>query len=114
MDFTSKKCAPCEGGVEPLKRDKIDEYRKAISPEWENIEDKALKRLFKFPSFKQAIEFVNRVANLAEEEGHHPDITINYKKVTLKLTTHAIGGLSENDFIMAAKIEQSQSFYSQI
>ena len=118
MDFTTKKCVPCEGGEDPLKRDKIDEYRKAINPQWEIIdvdcnsrstriiEDKALRRVFKFPSFKEAIEFVNKVADLAEDEGHHPDFRINYKKVTLELTTHAIGGLSENDFVMAAKIEQ--------
>ena len=105
MDFTLKKCVPCEGGTQPLKRDKIDEYKKAINPEWEVIDDKSLKRRFRFPSFKSSIEFVNKVANLAEDEGHHPDITINYKKVTLELTTHAIDGLSENDFIMAAKLE---------
>ncbi len=109
MDLTTKKCVPCEGGTEPLEKDKIDEYKKAINPEWEVVEDKALKREFKFPDFKSAMEFVNKVANLAEEEGHHPDFKINYKNVTLELTTHAIGGLSENDFIMAAKIEQLRS-----
>ncbi len=105
MDFTKKKCIPCEGGVKPLNRSKINEYLPAINPAWEVIADQSLKRLFKFPSFKEAISFVNKVADLAEQEGHHPDITINYRKVTLELTTHAIGGLSENDFIMAAKIE---------
>lgn len=105
MNLSEKKCIPCEGGTEALKRDKIDEYKKAINPEWEVIDDKALKRRFKFPSFKKAIEFVNKVADLAESEDHHPDFKINYKNVTLTLTTHAIGGLSENDFIIAAKIE---------
>lgn len=75
-------------------------------PDWEVIDSKALKRKFKFPDFKSAIEFVNKVADLAEEESHHPDITINYNKVTLELSTHAIEGLSENDFILAAKIER--------
>lgn len=105
ISLVSKKCVPCEGGVEPLKKEKINEYMEAINPDWEVIDDKVLKRKFKFPTFKEAIAFVNKVANLAEEEGHHPDITINYNKVTLQLTTHAIGGLSENDFVMAAKIE---------
>ncbi len=105
MDFTNKKCVPCEGGVEPLKTDKINEYKKAINIEWEVVDETVLKRKFKFPSFKESIEFVNKVANLAESEGHHPDFKINYQNVTLNLTTHAIGGLSENDFIMAAKIE---------
>lgn len=106
MDLTSKKCVPCEGGTQPLKRDEIDHYLKVVNPKWEVIEEKSLKRRFKFGNFKQAMEFVSKVANLAEEEGHHPDITINYNRVTLELTTHSIGGLSENDFIIASKVEQ--------
>ena len=106
MDLTAKKCVPCEGGTAPLDRQKIDEYLPAINPSWEVVEDKSLKRKFKLPSFKEAINFVNKVADLAEEEGHHPDFKINYKNVTLELTTHSIGGLSENDFIMAAKINK--------
>ncbi len=106
MDFASKKCVPCEGGTKPLTKDKIEEYLPAINPLWEVIEDLKLKRKFKFADFKKAIEFVNKVADLAEEEGHHPDIKINYNKVTLELTTHAIGGLSENDFVIAAKVDQ--------
>lgn len=104
MDLTQKKCVPCEGGDEPLKRAKIEQYLPAVNSKWEVVDDKSLKRKFKFGNFKQAIEFVNKVANLAEQEGHHPDFTINYNRVTLELTTHAIGGLSENDFILAAKI----------
>lgn len=105
MDFASKKCVPCEGGTKPLTWDKIKEYLPAINPEWEVVDDLKLKRKFKFKNFKQSMVFVNKVAKLAETEGHHPDIKINYNKVTLELTTHAILGLSENDFIMAAKIE---------
>lgn len=104
-DLISQKCVPCEGGVDPLKADKIKEYSKAISSEWKVVDNKSIRRQFKFRDFKEAIAFVNKVANLAEEEGHHPDFTINYSKVTLDLSTHAIGGLSDNDFIMAAKIE---------
>src|SRR3989344_8695472 len=105
MDLTSKKCVPCEGGTKPLAKDKIEEYLPALDPQWEVIDNLKLKRRFKFKDFKQAMEFVNKVADLAESEGHHPDIRINYNKVTLELTTHAIGGLSENDFVIAAKNE---------
>lgn len=105
MDFASKKCEPCEGGTKPLTREKIEEYLPALNSEWEVVDNLRLKRKFRFKDFKQAMEFVNKVAYLAEEEGHHPDIKVNYNKVTLELTTHAIPGLSENDFIVAAKIE---------
>ncbi len=105
MDLSQKKCVPCEGGTVPLTKDKIDEYMKAVDPQWQVVDDKSIKRKYKFKDFKESMDFVVRVANLAESEGHHPDITINYNKVTLELTTHAIGGLSENDFIMAVKME---------
>lgn len=105
MDLVNKKCESCERGVDPLKKDQIDEYMKAVSPEWQVAENKSIKRKFKFKNFKEAIVFVNKVADLAESESHHPDITINYNKVTLELSTHSIGGLSANDFVLAAKIE---------
>lgn len=79
-------------------------------PDWKLSEDaKSVSRKLKFETFPEAIKFVNRVADLAEEESHHPDFLINYKRVTLTLTTHAIGGLSENDFILAAKINNLSS-----
>lgn len=99
-----KKCVPCEGGVLPFTPEQVSEYLARVSGEWEAVENKKITRRFKFKNFKQAMDFVNKVADVAEEEGHHPDITINYNRVTLELTTHTIGGLSENDFIMAAKI----------
>lgn len=85
MDFTSN-----------LKQLKLD---------WEVIEGKKIRYKFKFKDFRQALEFVNKVANIAEEENHHPDIKINYNKVTLELTTHSKGGLSEKDFILASRFE---------
>ena len=102
----TKKCIPCEGSAQPLQAQAIEEYRSELKLEWEVIDDKKISRLFKFKNFKEAMAFVNKVAQLAEEEGHHPDISISWNKVTLELTTHAIGGLSENDFILASKIEQ--------
>lgn len=106
MNLTEKKCVPCEGGTKPLQNNKINEYLKILDPDWQVIDYKSIKRKFKFTDFNSSIQFVNKLAKVAEAEGHHPDITINYNKVIIELTTHSIGGLSENDFIMAAKIEQ--------
>ena len=102
-NLAGKKCVPCEGGTPPLEHDKIQEYLKDVEG-WDVKDGKRLERTFKFKTFRESIDFVNQVANLAEQEGHHPDIIIRYKKVTFELSTHAIGGLSENDFIMAGKI----------
>lgn len=104
MSLQDKKCVPCEGGTPPLARERVEELLRE-TPGWEvNTEYKEIGRVFKFKNFKEAMVFVNRVAEVAESEGHHPDITINWNKVTLALSTHSIGGLSENDFILAAKI----------
>lgn len=102
--MAAKKCVPCEGGTPPLEAEKVQEYLKEVEG-WEVQENKLIGKIFKFKTFREAISFVNRVANLAEEEQHHPDIIIRYRKVTFELTTHAIKGLSENDFIMASKID---------
>lgn len=89
----------------PLKEEQIAELAKEISPEWKISENKKIFREFTFVNFRHAMDFVNKIAELAESEGHHPDIHISYNKVGIELMTHAIGGLSENDFILAAKIE---------
>lgn len=103
-DFTLKRCVPCEGGEDPLDEDKVKEYMKVLGEGWRVDEGyKKIKKEFKFKNFKEAMEFVNKVADLAEDEGHHPNIKIYYNRVILELTTHAIGGLSENDFIIATK-----------
>ena len=104
MNLTEKKCKPCEGGVLPLTEDQANELLKQI-PEW-TIKDGHVYRQFKFKDFKEAISFVNKVAEIAEQEQHHPNIKINYNKVSIELYTHAINGLSENDFIVAAKIDE--------
>lgn len=106
MDLTSKKCVPCEGGTPPLAEDKINEFLSQVDSAWELFDNKKIKRKLKFKDFVEAMAFVNKVADLAEEEGHHPDIHIYWNKVNLDLWTHAIGGLSDNDFIMAAKIDK--------
>lgn len=106
-DLTQKKCEPCEGGVPPLGPADEDQYLKQV-PEWQIDRDPPHRiwREFQFAGFPAAIAFVNEVADLAEAEGHHPTIHVFYDKVELELYTHAIGGLSENDFILAAKVDQ--------
>ncbi|OGK32424.1 4a-hydroxytetrahydrobiopterin dehydratase [Candidatus Roizmanbacteria bacterium RIFCSPHIGHO2_12_FULL_36_11] len=105
IKLTEKKCVPCEGGMPPMRLAEIKKYLPQLKNKWELSDSKKITYSFKFKTFKQAIVFVNRVAELAESENHHPNIYILYNKVKIILTTHAIGGLSENDFILAAKIE---------
>jgi 4a-hydroxytetrahydrobiopterin dehydratase len=109
-DLVDRKCVPCEGGMPPLGEADENKYLEQV-PQWRIIREDThrIERLFKFKNFKEAMIFVNNVVDLAEEEGHHPDIEISWNKVTFTLWTHAIGGLSENDFIMAAKIDRIAS-----
>lgn len=102
-----KKCVPCEGGTFPLAKQELPSFMDQVSG-WTLSEDYTeISKEYKFKDFIGAINFVNHVAEIAESEGHHPDVHINYNKVKLVLSTHAIGGLSENDFILAAKIDAS-------
>ena len=105
-ELTTMKCVPCRGGIPPLQPDKIEKMMNIVE-DWKlsSGPDRIVK-MYKFKDFKQAMAFVNKVANIAEQEGHHPDISISWNKVTLTLWTHAINGLHENDFIMAAKIDE--------
>ena len=108
-ELASKTCTPCRGGIPPLTSEGARGLQTG-TPDWELEEAQTrLRRSFRFESFPEAIGFVNRVAELAEQEGHHPDFEIHYREVSLTLYTHAIGGLHENDFIMAAKIDQLAS-----
>lgn len=107
MGLTKKKCRPCEVGTPKMKPEEALELQQQVK-DWGLLTINgihAIEKKFKFNDFAAAMGFVNKVAALAEEEGHHPDITINWNTVTLQLSTHAIKGLSENDFIMAAKID---------
>jgi 4a-hydroxytetrahydrobiopterin dehydratase len=104
MDLTSKPCVPCSEGTPPLSEERAKELSRDV-PGWTLAPgEPRLEREFTFPEFAPAIAFVHKVAQVAEKEGHHPDIHIHYNKVKLVLWTHSIGGLSENDFIVAAKI----------
>lgn len=105
-NFTQQHCVPCEGGIAPLTKADAKETMKHV-PGWALFSDgKSIARDFVFKDFKDAMVFVNKVAELAEGEGHHPDISIHWNKVRLELSTHAIAGLSTNDFILAAKVNQ--------
>lgn len=106
MNLKDKKCIPCEDKtVKPLTREEISPLLEQISG-WElDSEAKKISCARMFSDFKEAMKFVNSIADIAETEGHHPDISISYNQVVLTLWTHSIGGLSENDFILAAKID---------
>ena len=105
-DLTAKVCTPCQGGIPPLPADRAEQYL-AVTPGWQLRDDaKRIERTFKFDDFKGAWSFVDRVSDQAEQEGHHPDITFGWGYVTVSVFTHKIQGLHENDFILAAKINQ--------
>jgi 4a-hydroxytetrahydrobiopterin dehydratase len=105
--LVAKKCAPCEGGVPPSTPEEAREQLQKL-PGWRLTEDgQRIRKEWLAKNFMAAIDFFNRVAELAESEGHHPDLHLeSYRKVAIELWTHAIGGLSENDFILAAKIDR--------
>ena len=108
-DLLKKKCMPCEGGVLPFDTSEIHKYQKKVDG-WDITkgEDEIffLSKKFKFENFLKSQVFVNEVGKISEEEGHHPDISFGWGYAEIKVTTHAIKGLSENDFILAAKIDQ--------
>ena|SRR5487761_139791 len=104
--LAEKTCTPCRGGVPPLTREAADRLR-AQSPEWNLLDDAhRIERSFRFKNFQDALTFVERVGELAETEGHHPDISFGWGYATVSLRTKKIKGLHENDFIMAAKIDR--------
>lgn len=104
-DLASKMCVPCRGGVPPLKGQELAKLQKEV-PKWQVVDEHHLTREFTFPDFRTALDFVNRVGELAEEQGHHPNILLTWGRVELTLWTHKIDGLTESDFIMAAKIDK--------
>jgi 4a-hydroxytetrahydrobiopterin dehydratase len=105
-DLTRKHCAPCEGGIPPLARGQVDQLLAAL-PNWKLTDDgQRIRREWRVKNFTTVLDFFNRVGQLAEEEGHHPDLhLVSYRNAAIEIWTHAIGGLSDNDFILAAKIE---------
>jgi 4a-hydroxytetrahydrobiopterin dehydratase len=109
QDLTSKSCTPCRGGIPPLTSDEVESYHRD-TPEWMvHDENRRIERTFKFANFADAFAFVKRVAELAEAESHHPQISFGWGYTTVSLQTKKIKGLHENDFIMAAKLDQLAS-----
>lgn len=106
MDLTKKKCVPCEAGVPALTKEEAEKLIQQVTSWHLSGDAKHISKEFRFKNFLDAMAFVNKIADVAEEEGHHPDLSIGWGRVGVELSTHAINGLSENDFILAAKIDQ--------
>ncbi len=104
-NLAEKHCVPYRGGVQPFKGAELLPYAEQL-PEWKIIEEHHIARTFSFPDFKTGLDFVNQVGAVAEQEGHHPDLCLKWGKVAVEIYTHKIRGLTESDFVMAAKIDQ--------
>ncbi len=104
-DLASRTCVPCRGGVPALKGKELEELKRKL-PEWEVVNEHHLHKTFTFPDFVKALGFVNRVGELAEQQGHHPDIFLAWGKAEITIWTHKVDGLTESDFILGAKIDQ--------
>ena len=105
MGLAEKHCVPCRGGVPSLKGEELEKLRAQL-PGWQVVDEHHLAKLFTFPDFRSALDFVNRAGAVAEEEGHHPDLYLSWGKVEVRTWTHKIDGLTESDFILAAKIDR--------
>ena len=108
MDLSQKKCLPCEGGALPLTREEAERYLHEVKGWMLWPDGKTISKSFRFKDFKSAFAFAARIAECAEKEGHHPDLLVSWGRVEVELSTHSIGGLSENDFILAAKVDEIQ------
>ena len=105
-DLAEKECIPCKGGVSPLKGDSLNKLAVELGNGWKVVNEHHLDKEFKFKDFKETLDFTNRVGQLAEEQNHHPDIYLAWGKVRITIWTHKIDGLTESDFVMAAKIQK--------
>ena len=107
MELADKRCKPCEGGVQPLTREQCEEVLQGLDPAWSLSDDGlSISRSFEFPAYDRTLGFANAVAWIAIAEDHHPVLTIEYGRCHVSFTTHAINGLSDNDFICAAKVDR--------
>jgi 4a-hydroxytetrahydrobiopterin dehydratase len=104
--LSEQKCIPCSIGTPPMENEEIQKYKKELKEDWKVVDDHHLEKTLKFKNFKEALEFTNRVGEIAEKEGHHPDIFLAWGKVELTVMTHKIDGLSESDFVFAAKVDE--------
>lgn len=105
-DLARKACIPCRGGVPPLAGQELTDLQGALGGDWQVVNEHHLEKRFEFDDFRSALDFTNRVGELAEEQGHHPDICLSWGWVQTRIWTHKIDGLTESDFILAAKIDE--------
>lgn len=105
-DLADRRCEPCEGGTEPLRGEALAQLHGELGQGWRVVDEHRLEKEYSFPDFREALAFVDRLGEVAEEQGHHPDVYLAWGRVVVTLSTHSIGGLSENDFILAAKADR--------
>jgi 4a-hydroxytetrahydrobiopterin dehydratase len=106
-NLSNKKCIPCRGGVPPLKGQELEKLHRQLGDSWHVIDEHHLEKEYFFKNFREALAFTNKIGEIAEEEGHHPDLLLSYGKVKIQLWTHKIEGLTESDFILAAKCDRA-------
>jgi 4a-hydroxytetrahydrobiopterin dehydratase len=104
-DLASRDCVPCRGGIPPMRGDEIAEFLNQLGTDWQVVEEHHLKKRYEFKNFREAQEFVARIGDLSEQQGHHPDICFGWGYAEVTIYTHKIAGLSESDFVLAAKID---------
>ena len=105
-ELAEKQCVPCRGGVPPLRGEELERLRAQLHADWRVVDEHHLERAFRFPDFRQALDFTSRVGELAEEQDHHPDLHLSWGKVVVQIWTHKIDGLTESDFVFAAKTDR--------
>ncbi len=107
-DLATQECKSCSGGTPPLKGEALKQMQSRLGNGWQVLDEQRLEKQFKFSDFRQALQFVNRVGEIAEQQNHHPNIRFTWGEATVQIWTHKINGLSESDFILAAKISELQ------
>ncbi len=105
-DLDAMDCVPCKGGVPPLKGGAVKELLDRLGGGWQVVDEHHLEKEYRFENFREALDFTNRVGELAEEQGHHPDLYLSWGQVTVQVWTHKIDGLTESDFVLAAKADK--------
>lgn len=108
-ELAKQKCKPCSGETPPLKGGELKQLYEQLDSGWDCVEEHHLEKEYGFDDYPQAVQFTNKVADIAQEEGHHPDLLLSYGKVKVTVWTHKIGGLSEADFVFAAKTEEAHN-----
>lgn len=105
MSLEDKSCTPCEEGGDPMSSSEVEDFLEKVNDDWKTMKDKKIFRSFDFQNYDEVMKFVNKVADIADQEGHHPDLHVSFDEVIVEIWTHAVGGLTENDFILAKKID---------